>query len=320
MTKRIISPSPHLHSGNRSDRLMLAVALALLPALATGVWFFGIRALMLTLTAVTTCMVTEYITQRFMLKQPPTLSDGSAIVTGVIFSLNLPSNLPLWIVIIGAFVSIAIGKMSFGGLGRNIFNPALVGRVFLLISFPVQMTAWPLPEQGFMIVDGETGATLLSALKHNPELHPDLIPLLTGNLGGSLGETGAVALLIGALFLLFRRVITWHIPVSIIVSAFITSALFHWIDPAHNIPPHYHLLVGGLLLGAIFMATDYVTSPMTPTGMLLYGCGIGIITILIRTFGAYPEGISFAILIMNALTPLINHYVKPRYFGGGKKQ
>lgn len=316
----IISPSPHIHSRNRVDKLMYTVILALLPALITGAYFFGPRVLLLTFTAIVACLAFEYLIQRFILKQPTTITDGSALVTGLLLSLNLPAGLPLWIVIIGALVAIGIGKMSFGGLGKNIFNPAIVGRVFLLISFPAQMTTWPLPEHHILDIDATAGATILTAIKNSPNVSLDMMPLLIGERAGSIGETGAIALLIGVVILLIRKVITWHIPVSIVVSAFLTAALFHWMDPAHYIPPHFQILAGGLLLGAFFMATDYVTSPMTSRGMLVYGCGIGILTILIRSFGSYPEGISFAILIMNAFTPLINTYVQPKRFGGGKKK
>ena len=321
MTDRIIiSSSPHMHSGNQVRRMMHTVMLALLPALLTGIWFFGIRVILLTGVAVAACIACEYLIQRFILKQQPTINDGSAIITGLIFSMNLPSSLPIWIVIIGAIVSIGIGKMSFGGLGKNIFNPALVGRVFLLIAFPSQMTTWPAPVQNFMEFDATTSATLLNIMKYNPNVEIDTISLLIGNHGGSIGETGAIAILIGLLLLLFKKIITWHTPVAVIVSAFATAAIIHVIDPTHTIPPHYQLLSGGLLFAAVFMATDYATSPLTRTGMLIYGCGIGVITMLIRSFGVYPEGVSFAILIMNGLTPLINHYVQPKPFGGEVKR
>ena len=316
----VISPSPHIHSGNRTDRLMYTVVIALIPALLTGVYFFGVRALLLTITSIISCLVFEYLIQRFILKQPNSITDGSAVVTGLLLSFNLPSSLPLWIVVIGALVAIGIGKMSFGGLGKNIFNPAIVGRVFLLISFPAQMTTWPLPENHLLDLDSTSGATILTAIKSSPNIHLDMLPLLVGERAGSIGETGAIALFIGLIILLIRKVITWHIPVSIVVSAFVTAAIFHWLDPEHYIPPHFQILAGGLLLGAFFMATDYVTSPMTSKGMLIYGCGIGIITILIRSFGSYPEGVSFAILIMNAFTPLINTYIHPKRFGGGQKR
>ena len=212
-------------------------------------------------------------------------------------------------------MAIGIGKMSFGGLGNN-FNPALVGRVFLLISFPVQMTTWPLVEPlSTSYLDAETGATILSILKGGEAVNLSTMDMLLGNMGGSLGEISAIALLLGFVYMLIRKIITWHIPVSIFLTVFVFSGILHLVDPAIYISPLIHLLTGGLMLGAIFMATDYVTSPMHPRGMWVFGIGIGVLTVVIRTWGAYPEGVSFAILIMNGFTPLINHYVKPKRFG-----
>ncbi|MDR2469315.1 MAG: RnfABCDGE type electron transport complex subunit D, partial [Tannerella sp.] len=249
-----------------------------------------------------------------------TAGDGSAIVTGVLLAFSLPSNLPFWIIIIGAIVSIGVAKMSFGGLGNNPFNPALVGRVFLLISFPVQMTLWPRPMAWSMAyMDAETAATPLSILKGHPLRLPEITDMLLGNMGGSLGEASAIALATGFAFLLIRKIITWHIPVSILLTVFVFTDILHLINPAVFVSPWIHLFTGGLLLGAVFMATDCVTSPMTVPGMWVYGIGIGIITVLIRVFGAYPEGVSFAILIMNAFTPLINMYIKPKRYGGIKR-
>jgi Na+-translocating ferredoxin:NAD+ oxidoreductase subunit D len=238
----------------------------------------------------------------------------------------VPSNLPWWIIIVGALMAIGVGKMSFGGLGTNIFNPALVGRVFLLISFPVQMTSYPVPKMSD--VDAVTSATPLSILKEGlmngeplSELAgelPSLSDLLMGNMSGSLGEISALMLILGGLYMLVRRVITWHTPVSVLGSMFIMAGIFWMINPETYVEPTYHLLTGGAMLGAIFMATDMVSSPMTGKGQLIYGVGIGVITMSIRLFGAYPEGISFAILIMNAFTPLINNAIKPKRFGGKK--
>ncbi|MDE6358738.1 MAG: RnfABCDGE type electron transport complex subunit D, partial [Duncaniella sp.] len=253
----------------------------------------------------------EYLITRFMLGQKPSIGNLSAVLTGLLLALNLPSNLPVWMILIGCVVAIGIGKMTFGGLGCNIFNPALVGRVFLLLSFPVAMTTWPLPEVNRMAyTDATTGATVLSQIKMGVIEASDvnLVNSLLGNMGGSLGEVGAIALLIGFVYLLVFKVISWHIPVSILL----TVAVFSWLIGA---PVGVELLSGGLLLGAIFMATDYVTSPMCHSGMVVYGVMIGLITIIIRQWGAYPEGMSFAILIMNGVTPLINRYIKPRKFG-----
>ena len=234
----------------------------------------------------------------------------------------MPSNLPLWIIIIGALVAIGIGKMTFGGLGCNPFNPALVGRVFLLVSFPVQMTTWPVPGQMVAYLDAETGATPLAVMKEAIKSGdasvlqrlPDAIDMLVGQTGGCLGEVSALALLIGLAYMLARRIVTWHIPVSILATVFVLAGLLHLSNPVYASPVSV-LLTGGMMLGACFMATDYVTSPMTAKGQIIYGVAIGMLTVVIRTFGAYPEGMSFAILIMNAFTPLINTYCKPKRFG-----
>lgn len=327
MDKLLISPSPHIHSGDSIERNMYGVLIALIPAFICSVLFFGIGAIIVTLTSVVACLFFEFVIQKFILKRQPTIWDGSALITGVLLAFNVPSNLPVWIIIIGALVAIGIGKMSFGGLGCNIFNPALVGRVFLLISFPVQMTTWPLAE-GFhgSYVDAATGATPLSllkaAVKSGESVNTYLMDegfvgygnMLLGNMGGSLGEVAAFALLIGFAYMLIRKIITWHIPVTIFLTVFIFGGILNVCDPEQFVNPLFHLLSGGLMLGAIFMATDYVTSPMSHKGMIIYGVGIGILTVLIRQFGAYPEGMSFAILIMNAFTPLINRYCKPKRF------
>lgn len=315
--KLIISPSPHIHSGDTVSKNMYGVLIALLPALLVSLYYFGLGALIVTLVAVSGCVVFEYLIQKFLLKQQPTISDGSAALTGLLLAFNLPSNLPVWIILIGAIAAIGIGKMSFGGLGNNIFNPALVGRVFLLISFPAQMTTWPVPGNMPMVyTDGQTGATVLSLLKEGVSEIPTYTDMLLGNMGGSIGEVSAIALLLGLVFLLVRKIITWHIPVSVIVTTFVFTGIMHLANPDVYVHPMIHILSGGLLLGAIFMATDYVTSPMSKSGMLVFGVGIGLLTSLIRLFGSYPEGMSFAILIMNALTPLINMYFKPKHFGG----
>lgn len=327
MNTLLISPSPHIHSGDSIEKNMYGVLIALIPAFICSVVFFGIGAIIVTATSVAACLLFEYLIQKYLLKQQPTIWDGSALITGVLLAFNVPSNLPVWIIIIGALVAIGIGKMSFGGLGCNIFNPALVGRVFLLISFPVQMTTWPLAH-GFSTsyVDAETGATPLALLKATVKSGQPISEMLgsegfigydnmlLGNMGGSLGEVAALALLIGFAYMLVRRIITWHIPVAIFATIIIFGGILHLCSPEQFINPLFHLLSGGIMLGAIFMATDYVTSPMSKKGMLIYGAGIGILTIVIRQFGAYPEGMSFAILIMNAFTPLINRYCKPKRF------
>ncbi|MDR2086670.1 MAG: RnfABCDGE type electron transport complex subunit D [Dysgonamonadaceae bacterium] len=313
--KLIISPSPHIHSGDSIEKNMYGVLVALAPAWIVSLVYFGLGALIVTLLSVLSCVLFEYLIQRFLLKGKTTIGDGSAILTGTLLAFNLPSNLPAWIILIGALVAIGIGKMSFGGLGNNIFNPALVGRVFLLISFPAPMTDWP--EPGFFpptYTDAVTGATTLEMIKGHFGDLPAYSALLSGKIGGSLGEVSAIALLIGLIYMLWRKIITWHIPLSVIATVALFTGIMHGVDPALYAHPALHVLSGGLLLGAIFMATDYVTSPMTGKGMIIYGTGIGIITVVIRLFGAYPEGLSFAILIMNAFTPLINRYVKPERF------
>lgn len=309
-----ISPSPHAQTPVTVKRLMTHVIIALLPAVALALYCFGIGAAIVIVTAIAGCVVTEYLISRFMLGQQPTIGNMSAVLTGLLLALNLPSNLPVWTVLIGCVIAIGIGKMTFGGLGCNIFNPALVGRVFLLLSFPVQMTTWPLPMENRMnYLDATTGATTLGQLKMDQisGADVDLLSQALGFTGGSMGEIGAIALLIGFVYLLSTRVITWHIPVAIIVTVAVFSACI-------GVNVGVQLLTGGLLLGAIFMATDYVTSPMSHAGMIIYGVMIGVITVVIRQWGAYPEGVSFAILIMNGLTPLINRYVKPRKFGEGR--
>lgn len=322
MSNFTISPSPHVHGGDSIEKNMYGVLIALVPTFIFSIVFFGLGAILVTLTSVVACLVFEYVIQKYLMKQRPTIWDGSAIITGVLLAFNLPSSLPLWIVVIGALVAIGIGKMSFGGLGNNIFNPALVGRVFLLISFPVQMTTWPVPN-GFATADAVTGATPLALVKEavkNGQAVGDALSsagfstgnLILGNMGGSLGEVAAIGLLLGFAYMLIRKIISWHIPVAIFATVIVFSGILNLADPAQFAGPVFHLFTGGLMLGAIFMATDYVTSPMTHKGMLIYGVGIGLLTVIIRVFGAYPEGMSFAILIMNGFTPLINRYCKPR--------
>ena len=327
MDKLIVSPAPHAHSGDSVRRNMLLVIAALLPAFAVSVAAFGWGTLITTAISIAACVGFEWLIAKYVLKQEPTISDCSAILTGLLLAFNLPCNLPWWIVVIGAFVAIAVGKMSFGGLGQNVFNPALVGRVFLLISFPVQMTTWPRP-LGFATsyVDAMTGATPLAAMKqlvkHGDTSAlgqlPELWDTFIGYVGGSFGEVCALALLFGGLVLILTRVITWHIPVSILA----TVALFAWIGTPDGLTSGsyilYSLCTGGMMLGAFFMATDYVTSPMSAWGKIVFGIGIGFIAMVIRTWGAYPEGVSFAILIMNACVPLLNK-IRPIRFGEKKK-
>lgn len=327
MGKLIVSLSPHAHGNDSVEKNMYGVIIALVPALLVSLFYFGIGSAIVLATSVLACVFFEWAITKFMLgKEKTTICDGSAILTGLLLGFNLPSNLPIWIIIIGALVAIGIGKMTFGGLGNNPFNPALVGRCFLLVSFPAQMTSWPVAGQLGSYLDAETGATPLAIMKMaikegNPDLLADLPSathlLLGSNLTGGLGTIGevcALALLIGLAYMLWKKIITWHIPVSIIGTVFVFSAIMHFANPIYA-DPFTEILSGGLMLGAIFMATDYVTSPMTAKGQIIYGIAIGFLTIVIRNWGSYPEGMSFAILIMNGFTPIINMYIKPKRFG-----
>ena len=332
MKQLIVSPAPHAHSGDSVRKNMLLVIAALIPAYVISVAAFGWGALITTAISVAACVLFEWLIAKFLLKQKPTICDCSAVLTGLLLAFNLPCNLPWWIVVIGALVAIGVAKMTFGGLGQNLFNPALVGRVFLLIAFPVQMTTWPRP-MGFhtSYVDAETGATPLALMKQivkggdNSVINqlPELWDMFAGWIGGSLGEVCALALLIGGIFLIIMRVITWHIPVSILATVALSAAVTGWCGalPEGITTLQYvamSLCTGGIMLGAFFMATDYVTSPMTGWGKIIFGIGIGLIVMVIRTWGAYPEGMSFAILIMNACVPLLNH-IRPKRFGEKKK-
>lgn len=323
MSKLIVSLSPHVHGGDSVQKNMYGVCLALLPALLASFYFFGLGAVVVMATSVLSCVFFEWAITKFILKSNKlTILDGSAILTGILLGFNLPSNLPVWIILIGALVAIGVGKLTFGGLGQNPFNPALVGRVFLLISFPVQMTSWPVSGQLAQYLDAETAATPLSIMKEAItsqnvsalEKLPDSLSMLIGQTGGCLGEVSAICLLLGCVYMIVRKIITWHIPVSILATVFVCSGALHLADPVYANPLQV-LMSGGLILGACFMATDYVTSPMTRKGQLVYGVCIGFLTVLIRNWGAYPEGMSFAILIMNAFTPLINTYCKQKSYG-----
>lgn len=330
MGKLIVSLSPHAHGNDSVERNMYGVIIALIPAVLVSLYYFGIGSAVVLLTSVAACVFFEWAIAKYMLKTKPQVLDGSAMLTGLLLGMNLPSNLPLWIIILGALIAIGVGKMSFGGLGNNPFNPALVGRCFLLVSFPAQMTSWPTVGQLGSYLDAQTGATPLSVMKEAIKTGdaslldklPDTFTMLLGNpangMGaGTIGEVCAAALLLGLIYMLVKKIITWHIPVSILCTVFVFSGLMHMINPVYA-NPVYELLSGGLMLGAIFMATDYVTSPMTKKGQFIYGVAIGFLTIVIRNWGSYPEGMSFAILIMNGFTPLINHYMKPKRYGIAK--
>lgn len=333
-----VSGSPHVHGSESVKKIMWSVVIALIPAFLVSVFYFGLPVIILTLVSVASCILFEWLIQRFLMKGESTIGDGSAVITGLLVAFNVPANLPLWILILGDLVAIAIAKMAFGGLGKNLFNPAITARVFLLISFPVQMTTWPVarPLWNFgAMADAVTGPTPLGIIKEGVKAGtpvdtlmttpvqladgslmtmPSNLDMLLGQMGGSFGEVSAIAILIGALYLLFRKVITWHIPVSFLLTAFIFAGIFWLVDPTQFVNPFFHLVTGGMMLGACFMATDMVTSPVTARGMLVFGAGCGLITMIIRMFGAYPEGVSFSILIMNALVPLIDKAFKAKPF------
>lgn len=323
-----ISGSPHVHTDQSVKKIMYGVVYAMIPAMLVSIYFFGLGAFKVLFISVLACMFFEWSIQKYIIKGPVSITDGSAIVTGILLAFNVPSNLPVWIILIGAFVSIGIAKMSFGGLGKNPFNPALVGRVFLLISFPVHMTSWPVPKTlfgGEALSDAVTGPTTLGIVKEGLDAGktvdevmaqaPTYAQELLGFQGGSLGEISAVALLLGALYMLYKKIITWHIPGAYLGSVIVFSGIFWLIDPQHYLDPVFHLITGGMMLGVFYMATDMVSSPVNPRGMILFGIGCGVLTMVIRMWGAYPEGVSFAILIMNAFVPLINRGIKPKRFG-----
>ena len=327
MKKLLVSPAPHIHGKESTRGLMRDVIIALSPTLLVSIYFFGFSAIKLAFVGIIACVLVEYVIQRYITKSKITIGDYSAALTGLLLALNLPPSSPWWIVFIGSVVAIGVAKMSFGGLGQNLFNPALVGRVFLLVSFPVFMTDWTIPESWFVEgIDASSGATALSIVKEGLSrgLTLDQIfeqnnfsyaEMLFSKIGGSVGEVSALALLFGLAYLLIRRVIRPHIPLSILGSIALFSGVLWLADSSVYPDPLFTILTGGILIGSIFMATDYVTSPMSPRGMIVYGIGIGLLTVLIRSYGAYPEGISFAILIMNATVPLLNNYFKPKKFG-----
>jgi electron transport complex protein RnfD len=305
---------------------MYDVVIALIPAFLVSLYVFGYSALIVTAAAVISCLLFEYLIQKYLMKTEVTIGDGSALITGILLAFNLPAGLPVWMVVVGSLVAIGVAKLSFGGVGYNIFNPALVGRVFLLVSFPVQMTLWPTAvENNTTLVDATTGATTLGLIKEGVQFGetmtslsssiPSAQEMFLGITAGSIGEMSALALILGGVFLIARKVISWHIPVTVLVTIAAMTGVFWWIDPEYYANPLIHVLSGGAILGAFYMATDLVTSPVTKKGMVIFALGIGVITVVIRLFGSYPEGISFAILIMNAFVPLINSYFKPRRFG-----
>ena len=325
MDRLLVSPSPHIHSKTSTKSLMRDVVIALLPAVIVSIVFYGWKELLVISVSVLSCVLLESLITRYMLRKPDTICDWSAAVTGVLLALNLPPTTPWWVVLIGAAVAIGVAKMTFGGLGQNVFNPALVGRVFLLISFPTYMTHWEIP-QGLFGLDAVTGATPLGVIKEGLMQGGDVAgimaengysysQMLLANIGGSAGEASAIAILVGFVYLLVRKVIKPWITLSVLGTVAVVSLIFSLIDPAQYTGPLFNLLSGGMILGACFMATDYVTSPMSTKGGIVFGVGIGFITLMIRYFGAYPEGMSFAILIMNSTVPLLNRWFHQKKYG-----
>jgi electron transport complex protein RnfD len=312
-TKLVISNSPHIRGGETISKIMVHVFIALMPAALAAVWFFGLAALKVMALCTIGCMVIEVLWKKAMKQPANSWKDGSAALTGLLLAMNLSAGAPWWICILGSLLAIGLGKQLFGGLGYNPFNPALVARVALLIGFPQLMTTWVAPQAGkWFACDALTGATPLAAT--GKEL-ASISDLFYGNVGGCLGETSALALLIGGTFLLVRKLIKWQVPASFIGTVALITGIVHHVNPEMTPPALYHVLAGGLMIGAFFMATDMVTSPMTANGALIFGCGCGIITSVIRIWGGYPEGVSFSILFMNALTPLIDRYTIGKPFG-----
>jgi electron transport complex protein RnfD len=323
MSNLIISPSPHIHSKDSTRSLMLDVIIALIPAVICSVVFYGWRELLVLGVSVASCVLLEWAVTKYWMKAPSTVGDLSAVITGILLALNLPYTTPWWVVFIGAVVAIGVAKLSFGGIGQNIWNPALVCRVFLLVSFPTYMTSWSAP-QGLFGVDAVSGATPLGTIAEGllqgssvQELTSayNYKDLLFANLGGSAGEVCALALLAGFVYLCCRKVIKPWITLSIFATVALTALVFNLADPSRFTGPLFNLLTGGLVLGACFMATDYVTSPMSLWGGVIFGVGIGFLTMMIRYFGSYPEGVSFAILIMNSVVPLLNRWFHQPKFG-----
>lgn len=308
-----LSYSPHIHKGEKTSEVMRGVALALLPAVVAGIYYFRLDAVYLLLTTVLASLLSEALMQKILGREVD-LSDKSALVTGLLVALILPPEIPLYAAGLGSVFAIVIGKQLFGGLGKNIFNPALIGRAFLVAAYPVLMTTWTKPA-GF---DAVTSATPLAAARFDGVMTP-LSRLFLGNISGSLGETSALALLLGGLYLLVKGYMDWRIPCAAFASLLGLSTLLWGIDPSTYLPPLFHLLAGGFLIGAIYMATDPTTSPVTKSGRWIFGAGVGIITVVIRVWGGYPEGVMFSILLMNAFRPLIDRFTAPAPFGGGRR-
>ncbi len=331
-----IATSPHIRYKESVSSIMISVAIALIPALCASIWFFGIRSILLTGVSVFSCMATEWIIVRYLLRRPSTLKDYSALVTGILFAFNLPPDLPIWMAVLGSVFAIGVAKMAFGGLGNNFINPALAGRAFLMASYPAAMTTFSPTRFGSINglsgqIDAISQATPLTAFKEALingnfqalDFQSAFPNLLTGNVGGCIGETSVIALVMGALFMMYKHIIGFSIPVSYIGTVFILYWIFNGatgdlLSSDALIIPTYHVLSGGLVLGAFYMATDMVTSPITTKGRFIFGTGCGILTFTIRKFGGYPEGVSYSILIMNLFVPLIDRYIRPIIYGKAK--
>ena len=309
MANFVVSGTPHVRSKESIQSIMRDVIIALVPATAAGIYYFGINALILVIAAIASAVAFEAICQKVM-KKPVTVSDLSAVVTGLLLAMNLPAAAPIWVAIVGSAFAIIFGKQLFGGLGQNFINPALAGRAFLLASYPTEMTTWSVPN-GLEVADAATYATPLAQLKAGA-LDANLVDLMLGKCGGTIGETCAIALIIGGVYLLYKHVISWKIPVIYIA----TVAILFGVIGRHGVRmPLQEIMAGGVMLGGIFMATDYASSPVTPKGQIIFAVGAGLITYLIRTFGGYPEGVSYSILIMNCCVPLIERFTEPTIFG-----
>ena len=314
----VVSLSPHEKGDLNVQKVMWGVVIALIPAFLASVYFYGFNAVKVVVLTMAFCIGIEYLVQKFMLKQEITAFDGSAAVTGLLLAFNVPSGIPWWQLLVGSAAAVGVAKMAFGGLGKNPFNPALVGRAFMLASFPVQMTTWPKPLVGIWSfgADAVTSATPLGVLaEQGPANLPGYLDLFLGKVGGCIGEVSALAIIIGGIYMLYKKIITWHIPVFYLLSLVGFTGLLYLVDSAKYADPLFHLLAGGAMLGAWFMATDMVTSPMSVKGQIIFAIGGGILCGAIRIFGSYPEGCSYSILIMNAFVPLIDKYAKPRRFG-----
>jgi len=348
----IFLSSPHMHGGDSVRITMLSVIVALLPAAIVGVYLFGWLAFLLIVFCMVACVITEFVALKMMGRSVSPIGDGSAALTGLLLALTLPAYTPWWMALLGSVIAIVLGKQLYGGLGFNLFNPALAARVILLVSFPLNMTAWIVPMHfGTPVIDLFDFNACLSLLLFGPEslnMALDAITMASplghiktewsqgiavadalksydysyldaflGREAGSLGETSALALMLGGIYLLARHTISWHIPISYLATVALLAAVFSTLDPNHYAPPLFHLLAGGLMLCAFFMATDPVSSPVTPAGQVFFGIGCGLLTWAIRTFGGYPEGAMFAVILMNCAVPLIDHYFRPRVYGHG---